>query len=427
MASAGAGIQEMAGQAKAAAPADLLVHIAPPQPGELASIADLLRQAAGLIGGRGAIIALAFATGDGELAGTEAAAVGGNRDWLRISPYKGSGQVAPSLLGLHTAADYIAALGAAKTSGAKVCMMLGPDATSVSAESIAALAAPPLDGRADLAMPLYSLTSFEGLLNTAVLYPLARALFGGGARYPLAFDLAMSQRMQQKMLAAVGRRQVQAESFPWPATEALIGGLSIAQVGVGLRKLPHGDGSDLTSILTSILGSLFAEAEAKAPHWQRVRPGAQAPDDVAAVSVAVAAGLTAGAAPEAAGMVDSFRLGTENLQEVWGLVLPPNTLLALKKLARLPAAEFRLSDALWSHIVYDFLLAYRQRAISRSHLMGAFVPLYLGWVASYVLEMTDASVSPAQVERRVEDLAEAFEAEKPYLLARWRWPDRFNP
>jgi len=27
----------------------------------------------------------------------------------------------------------------------------------------------------------------------------------------------------------------------------------------------------------------------------------------------------------------------------------------------------------------------------------------------------------------VEMLAAAFEADKAYLVARWRWPDRFNP
>jgi hypothetical protein len=29
--------------------------------------------------------------------------------------------------------------------------------------------------------------------------------------------------------------------------------------------------------------------------------------------------------------------------------------------------------------------------------------------------------------KHIEALAAAFEADKPYLVARWRWPDRFNP
>ena len=51
--------------------------------------------------------------------------------------------------------------------------------------------------------------------------------------------------------------------------------------------------------------------------------------------------------------------------------------------------------------------------------------LYLAWVASFVLEVADAG---RDADRgRLERLCGAFEAEKPYLLARWRWPDRFNP
>jgi hypothetical protein len=33
----------------------------------------------------------------------------------------------------------------------------------------------------------------------------------------------------------------------------------------------------------------------------------------------------------------------------------------------------------------------------------------------------------AEVEARLERLAAAYEGMKPYLISRWRWPDRFNP
>jgi hypothetical protein len=51
--------------------------------------------------------------------------------------------------------------------------------------------------------------------------------------------------------------------------------------------------------------------------------------------------------------------------------------------------------------------------------------LYLGWVASYAREMETAD--GAEIERRLERLAAAYEAGKAYLVSRWRWPDRFNP
>ena len=33
----------------------------------------------------------------------------------------------------------------------------------------------------------------------------------------------------------------------------------------------------------------------------------------------------------------------------------------------------------------------------------------------------------AGVEQILERLAVAYESAKPYLVSRWRWPDRFNP
>jgi glucosylglycerate synthase len=71
------------------------------------------------------------------------------------------------------------------------------------------------------------------------------------------------------------------------------------------------------------------------------------------------------------------------------------------------------------------MLGHRHRVINREHLLRAMTPIYLAWVASYALEVQ--TYSPLAVEDRLESLCAAFEDLKPYLLSRWRWPDRFNP
>ena len=78
----------------------------------------------------------------------------------------------------------------------------------------------------------------------------------------------------------------------------------------------------------------------------------------------------------------------------------------------------------FSNVLVDFALAYRLRFINRDHLLRSFTPLYLGWVASYAIEMEAAD--PRAVDGRVQALAQAYEAGKPYLVSRWRWPDRLN-
>lgn len=121
-------------------------------------------------------------------------------------------------------------------------------------------------------------------------------------------------------------------------------------------------------------------------------------------------------------MVEAFRLANANLHEIWSLVLPPHSLLQLKRLGALDAAAFRMPENLWARIVFDFLIAYRLRTINRGHLMGALIPLYLAWAAGHI----NVTASGTASERHIESVAAAFEADKPYLVARWRWPDRFN-
>jgi hypothetical protein len=167
-----------------------------------------------------------------------------------------------------------------------------------------------------------------------------------------------------------------------------------------------------------VLGSVFDEMNHNISFWQKVR--ASEPVRWFGTPVEIA-----GNPPpvDAHKMWESFRLGCRTLQEVWSVVLPPATLLALKYLARDDAAT--LADDLWARIVYDFALGYRLHVMNRGHLLRALTPLYLGWLACFVREM---GAAPSQdVERRVQQLSMVYEAQKPYLISRWRWPDRFNP
>ena len=62
---------------------------------------------------------------------------------------------------------------------------------------------------------------------------------------------------------------------------------------------------------------------------------------------------------------------------------------------------------------------------SRDHLLRSLTPLYLGWIASCGLDLAGAGT--AEIEEHNERLCRAYETGKPYLISRWRWPDRFNP
>jgi glucosylglycerate synthase len=345
------------------------------------------------------------------------AATGGSLRFLPYSLPSGSASMIPWIA---PASTYQTIFAMARELGVSACAVIGFDLAALQTNFLGPMLAPVFEKRCDLAMPLYALGKFEGLLNSSILAPLTRALYGKRVRFPLAPDFCLSAEMLPELEAALQRTTAQGQDLFWPAAEAAMRDRRICQVHVDTKHLPPADGVDLSTILAQTVGPLFAEMTTNASLWQRVR-GSQ---PVETLGTAVAA-PTDGHPADTTPMLETFQLGFRNLQEVWSLVLPPVTLLELKRLARVSVDRFHMPDELWVRIVCDFALAHRLRTLSRTHLLGALTPLYLGWVASYALEVGGAS--PAEAEQRLEKLARAYEEGKPYLLSRWRWPDRFNP
>jgi hypothetical protein len=334
---------------------------------------------------------------------------------LRLLPYTPAAQsTTPWVL---TAADYLDTFRLAQEHNASTCLLLGAESQTLSPDSIRNLAAAALSSNSDLAVGHYHPGAREALINSAILYPVTRALFGARPRFPLALDLGVSLRMAE-YLAAQAQRFTAAghdDAILWPVSEASAIGYTIAEADVPTRAAPQTAPADLNALFALITGSLFSDIDAKAPFWQRVR-NTVPPRAIAAVPSPTEP-------LDVSPMLESFHLAYANLHEIWALVLPPHTLLGLKRLSLMPPAAFRMADNLWARIVYDFTLAYRLRTINRGHLLGALTPLYLAWVASH-LTLVHSGVPP---ERHIEELAVAFETDKPYLVSRWRWPDRFNP
>jgi hypothetical protein len=320
-----------------------------------------------------------------------------------------------------------ALLGLAAETQAKVCVLLNPDLQLLSGGSLESLALPVLEKKAELVLPIYTSGRYDSLLNDSILAPLTRALYGKRVSYPLASDYAVSARMVARLLqSAHTAAHVNAGSILWPATVAATIDAPVAEAATGVRHAARTEGLELSAVIAQLVGSVFADMEHNAPLWQRVR-GSHA--TLLSGTVQSSADELQVTNPDPRSMIDSFLLGWRSLQEVWGLVLPPVTLLELKRLTLVAPERFRMPDELWVRIIYDFGMAFRLRTISRTHLLGALTPLYLGWVASYVNGWSHpasglVSLTPAQ---RHEQLAKAFEDGKPYLVRRWRWPDRFNP
>ena len=100
------------------------------------------------------------------------------------------------------------------------------------------------------------------------------------------------------------------------------------------------------------------------------------------------------------------------------VALPEPAMLGLKALAAAADNQFSFGDALWVRIVYDFAVAYHRRVMDRGHLLQSLTPIYLAWVASFILQVQEAG--PTEVEERLERLCLTYETEKTYLISRWK-------
>jgi hypothetical protein len=306
--------------------------------------------------------------------------------------------------------------------GAPACALLEPMPRPLDPGWLRAILDPVLRGDADLVAPSYARARFDGVLVSGLVYPLTRALFGQRIRQPLGRELAMSRRLAEHLARDDEWRTdpTHAGADLWVITKALVRECRCAQVFLGPRPVPRTQPPDVADALADVLGTVFHEMVLHAARWQRVRgscPVATTGDEHLPED---------GAHPPAtAPLVAAFGLAAQELRRVWGPVLPPQALYALQRLPREPPEAFRVPDRLWARVVYDFAVGWRVKSVDRAQLLRSMAPLYLGWVASYVNEV--AALDAAGAAERIEGLCAVFEAEKPYLISRWRWPDRFAP
>lgn len=342
-------------------------------------------------------------------------------------PSAGARDPAAPSLAAGGIAGHMSALGAllqeADRRGAAAAALLSAGRHDEGVDWLPLLLGPLLDEGFDFACPTYRRERLDGMLNTAIAYPLVRALFGRRLAQPLGGESAVSLALARELLRDPAWRgePAHAGSDAWLVASALAGGFRVCQAWLGRRPedeqaLPE----DASHALARVVGPVFREMDRHAERWQRVEGSEPVP------SFGVP-GLLDGRGPGVDGVAleDAFRLGLGELGSLWGLVLPPASILALRRAAAAPPGRLRLEDAVWARIVYDFSVAHSLRTVERQQLLRSMTPLYLGWVAGFAQDVRGADGNG--VEARVEALCLAFEREKPYAIARWRWPDGFNP
>jgi hypothetical protein len=320
------------------------------------------------------------------------------------------------------AAALRAILQAAQQLEARACAVIDAGMPSLRPDWVERLIAPVLTDGFDYVSPCYVRHASEGALTKAIVYPMFRALYGVRLRQPAAGEFGCSARLAGHYLE---QDLWDVEQAPigidlWLAVAAACGDFRSCEVIGATRPAgPRGGPADLSTTLAQVVGALFADLEHRVDVWQRVRASAAIPVFGTAPALDTAAPML-----NVDALTESFRLGYRELREIWTWVLPPRTIVELRRLTEAPPERLRFDDRLWAGIIYDFAAGYALRVMPHDHLLRSLTPLNSGWLASFVAQA--AGLGDDQVEARVEQLCLAFEAEKRHLISRWRWPERLR-
>ncbi len=328
-------------------------------------------------------------------------------------PYHGHPGRASALKAILDAADRL---------GASACAFIDPRTEPASPDAVERLLGPVLRDGADYVVPYYVRRAHEGAITRGIVYPMVRALYGLSPRQPAANEFGCSARLMSHFR---GQDFWDAERADvgidlWLAVEAICNGFQIREAAFGVKRTAAPEPAvDVSTALAQIVGALFADLEHRVEIWQRTRRAGSVPmiGDVPELP------------PEPArvdieALAESFRLGYRELRDIWTFVLPPRTIIELRRMAETPVERFRFEDRLWATILYDFAIGYSLRVMPQGHLLRSLTPLYSGWLASFVAQLPAAPLE--EIERRVERVCLGFEAEKRHLIARWRWPERLR-
>lgn len=308
-----------------------------------------------------------------------------------------------------------AVLEAAQRLGARVLVLLEADCVTVAPEWIERLARPILETKADFVSAAYARHRYDGTITKLVLSPLVRALYGRRLRQPFGGQVALSGRLVEHLLVHPkwdwrGRDVTDL----WIAGTAIADGFSVWEAWLGRHVVrSRTRTTDLPSMMAQTVGSVFTVMDRHEDLWLEVRGSEPLP----AVGDAVGASAEA-TVVDVGRMLDGFRRGARDLVSIWEHVLAADTLGEVLSLDAGDAGSFRFPDALWTRVVYDFALGHHYGVVHRDHLLRSLVPLYLGRAAAYVAatQRLDGPASDAALEQT----AEAFEGDKPYLVEHWR-------
>ncbi len=297
----------------------------------------------------------------------------------------------------------------------KACAVVDSDLRSITPEWMELLIKPVLEEHYDYVSPYYLRHKYDGTITNSIVYPLTRALYGKRIRQPIGGDFGFSGRLADFYLTKdVWESDVARFGIDiWMTTTAVANGYKICQAFLGAKIHDAKDpGADLSAMLHQVVSSIFNLMEEYKSVWEGVTSSEAVPTFGFAYSV--------GLEPIQVNldrMIEKFGMGVRELAALYRSFLPEETIRFLNDLSGRTKEDFAFPDGEWVRTIFHFALACHRKVMSPEHIIKSLTPLYIGKVASFVIETWESSAE--DVEKRLEDLCLSYEKKKGDLITGW--------
>jgi glucosylglycerate synthase len=301
---------------------------------------------------------------------------------------------------------------------AKACVVIDANVRSVTAAWVDLLAQPVLEKGADYVAPVFRRQRYEGSLTNNLIAPLTRSLYGKRVACQIGGGYGFSGRLASFYLQKPFLWEGDAARFAidsWLTTVAVAEGYQVWQARLGAKMQDtKASAVDVSMSLAQAVGASYHYMERYQDVWEKQSGSSEVPEIGQPIEVEVES-----VPIKVERMIKGFRQGLRDLLPLWEIILAPETLAGVLTLGLRDDEDFRFPLSLWVQTVYDSAVAYHEKVIHREHLLRSLTPLYLGRIASLVLETKGGG--PEEVQQTMEQGCQTFEAMKPYLVERWRF------
>jgi len=301
----------------------------------------------------------------------------------------------------------------------KAVVVVDSDLCSITPEWIQLLAGPIIFKDFDYVAPLYTRHKYDGTITNSIIYPLTRALYGKKIRQPIGGEFGFSSKvLEHYMEKDIWDTDVAYYGIDiWMTTAALANGFKVCQSFLGAKIHNPKSVATLPPMFKQVIGTIFALIEEHHDMWKKIKGSEDLPTF----------GFQARVIPEEVSqdsneLYQNFHKGVRKFSCIWQEILNKDNHQALEKIFSLPRKSFNFPNQLWVKIIYDYILFYNRfkhtfMEMSLPLVLESMIPLYFGFIASFVLKTKD--MNNQEAEQEIEKICLEFEKSKPYLTDNW--------